>query len=597
MRYIRVIRTILFILPILFASCSEDLKGYMVNGNYLKIDKGELGFSVDEIRKSISIESKGTWNIISSPEWLDISPTSGDGTTTVSLNVIDYPQSDATVSGIISLQLNDLTSKIQVSRAPYKFLVPTTELSFGAQDESRKEVFVRSNTDWTIIKNKSWCHVSDQSSNGDKTVYVSCDKNNTNEVRRDTLQIRTKLDTILVPVYQSISDYYINPSTPTLVYEIEGGSQSFTVDSNTDWTQKLLHGGLGSIVRNGNMLTLTVNKNTSAEERFDTIYIYATNSEIKAEMKDSALVYIRQKGLDPVLEIYPDSIPFGNKAGTGSFSIESNLNWEVTCKCDEGDWCHITSSKTGTGNGTITLSVDQNPLGAKARDAVVTITTSAMTKIVKIHQAAGEEPIIRIIPETIESTGLRYGNIGGTQSFQVQSNIEWSVKSGDVSWCHIETPDGTGIGTKDINVAVDVNPAESKKRECVITISSSLGKKEITVYQDPGDKGYVRVVKDGTETNKLSAKPQGETLTFDIESNLSNWTVSSNKDWCVVKTPSGSFNGTIELTVGLNSGSEARDATITIKSKVSDVIVTVHQEPKAVPGGGDNPDPSYSRKR
>ena len=62
-------------------------------------------------------------------------------------------------------------------------------------------------------------------------------------------------------------------------------------------------------------------------------------------------------------------------------------------------------------------------------------------------------------------------------------------------------------------------------------------------------------------------------------------------------TSSGSFNGTIELTVGLNSGSEARDATITIKSAINDVTVTVHQEPKEIPGGGDNPAPSYSRKR
>ena len=591
MRYIRVIRTILFILPILFASCSEDLEGYMVNGNYLKIDMGELGFSVDEIRKSISIESKGTWNIISSPEWLDISPTSGDGTTTVSINVIDYPQSDATVSGIISLQLNDLTSKIQVSRAPYIFLVPTTELSFGAQDESRKEVFVRSNTDWTIIKNKSWCHVS---SNGDKTVYVSCDKNNTNEVRRDTLQIRTKLDTILVPVYQSISDYYINPSTPTLVYEIEGGSQSFTVDSNTDWTQKLLHGGLGSIVRNENMLTLTVNKNTSAEERFDTIYIYATNSEIKAEMKDSALVYIRQKGLNPVLEITPDSLStkplqFGSNSSAGSFSIESNLNWTITC--DKEEWCHITSSKSGTGNGTVNISVDQNPLGAAARDAVVTITTSALTKIVKIHQAAGETPVLNVIPSTLGT--LEYENGESTQSFTIQSNIEWSVTCSDESWCHIVSPTSAVTGNREVKVKVDVNPAEAPERTCSLIIKSSwFDNKTITVHQKKGDAGYVRV-----SNSTLSAKPQGEILTFNIESNLSNWTVSSNKDWCVVKTPSGSFNGKVELSVGQNSSSEALDATITIKSKVSDVIVTVHQEPKAVPGGGDNPDPSYSRKR
>ena len=476
------------------------------------------------------------------------------------------------------------------------FTVSRDHFEFSS-NQSEEQLIIHSNVNWNISKVYGWCHVTpDLSGEGDKTLTVYCDNNTTSKDRYDTLLV--KIDTRIkrIPVFQSGSKYYIVPSTPRLEYEIAGGVQSFTVTSNTDWAPSLLHGGFGTLRQSGNELTLTVNRNTTAEERYDTILIAATNPEIQ----EQAFVYVLQKPLDPVLEIKPDSLStkplqFGSNSSAGSFSIESNLIWTLTC--DKEEWCHITSSKSGTGNGTVNISVDQNSLGAAGRDAVVTIHTSSLTKTVKIHQAAGEEPIIRIIPETIESTGLRYGNIGGTQSFQVQSNIEWSVKSGDVSWCHIETHDGTGIGTKDINVAVDVNPAESKKRECVITISSSLGKKEITVYQDPGDKGYVRVVKDGTETNKLSAKPQGETLTFDIESNLSNWTVSSNKDWCVVKTPSGSFNGTIELTVGLNSGTTSRDAIITIKSAISDVTVTVHQEPKAIPGGEDNPNPSYSRKR
>lgn len=582
----------MFILPILFAGCSEDLAGYMANGNYLKIDKSDLNFSVDEKSKSISIDSKGTWNITSKPEWLDISPTSGNGTSTVYLDVIDYPQSDAAVNDIISLQLDNLTSKILVSRAPYKFLVSTTEISFSAQDDSKKELFVRSNTNWTITKNNSWCHISDQSGNGDKTVYVSCDKNNTNQTRRDTLQIKTKLDTIMVPIYQSISDYYINPSTPILVYEPEGGSQSFTVDSNIEWTQKLLHGGLGSIIRNGDMLTLSINKNTSAEERFDTISIYATNSEIK----ESAQVYVRQKGLDPVLEITPDSLnskpmQFKSNGGNGTISIQSNLKWNVTCECKEGDWCHITSSKSGTGNGTVNISVDQNPLGATGRDAVVTIHTSSLTKTVKIHQAAGETPVLNVIPSTLGT--LEYENGESTQSFTIQSNIEWSITCSDESWCHIVSPTSAVTGNGEVKIKVDVNPAEAPERTCTLRIKSSwFEDKIVTIHQKKGDPGYIRV-----SNSTLNAKPQGETLSFNIESNLSNWTVSSNQSWCDVKTTSGSFNGTVSLSVGLNSGSEAREATITIKSAISDVTVTIHQEPKAVPGGDDNPDPSYSRKR
>lgn len=473
------------------------------------------------------------------------------------------------------------------------FTVNRDHFEFSS-NQSEEQLIIHSNVNWNISKVYGWCHVTpDLSGEGDKTLTVSCDNNTTSKDRYDTIQIKTASETKRIPIFQSGSTYYIVPSTPRLEYGIAGGIKSFTVSSNTDWVPSLLHGGLGTLKQNGNELTLTAYENTTAEVRYDTILIAATNPDIQVQ----AFVYVYQDGLEPKLEVTPDSLKskplqFGSDTGTGSFNIESNLNWELTCKCKEEDWCHITSNKTGTGNGTVSLSVDQNPLGAKARDAVVTITTSALTKKVNIHQAPGEKPVLKIIPSTLDT--LKYENTGGTNSFTVESNVDWSVTCSDNSWCHIETPSGNVTGNGEVKVNVDVNPAEAPERSCTLKIKSSwFDDKTVTVHQKKGDAGYVRV-----SNSTLNAKPQGETLTFNIESNLSNWTVYSNHpDWCDVNTPSGSFNGTVELSVGLNSGSDARDATITIKSVISDVTVTVHQEPKDIPGGGDNPNPSYSRKR
>lgn len=470
------------------------------------------------------------------------------------------------------------------------FTVSRDHFEFSS-NQSEEQLIIHSNVNWNISKVYGWCHVTpDLSGEGDKTLTVYCENNTTSKDRYDTLLV--KIDTRIkrIPVFQSGSKYYIVPSTPRLEYEIAGGVQSFTVTSNTDWAPSLLHGGFGTLRQSGNELTLTVNRNTTAEERYDTILIAATNPEIQ----EQAFVYVHQKPLDPVLEIKPDSLStkplqFGSNSSAGSFSIESNLNWTLTC--DKEEWCHITSSKSGTGNGTVNISVDQNSLGAAGRDAVVTIHTSSLTKTVKIHQAAGETPVLNVIPSTLGT--LEYENGESTQSFTIQSNIEWSVTCSDESWCHIVSPTSAVTGNREVKVKVDVNPAEAPERTCSLIIKSSwFEDKIVTVHQEKGDVGYVRV-----SNSTMSAKPQGETLTFDLESNLSNWKVSSNKDWCVVNTPSGSFNGTISLVVGLNSGSEARDAIITIKSAINDVTVTVHQEPKAVPGGGDNPNPSYSRKR
>lgn len=496
MRDIKVISIILFAFTILMGGCSEDLsEGFYVNESYLRIEDGILYFSDSTISVSTVIDSKGEeWSITKKPEWLEVAPMKGNGKCSVSVKVIEYSQSETTVNDFIHCQLGNLTGKIQVCRAPYKFVVsPTTESSFGAQDDSKKELFIRCNTTWNIKKDSSWCHVSEQSAKGDKTILVYCDKNTTNQIRRDTLQIMTNLDTIYVSVFQTSSVYYINPTTPKLEFEVEGGEQSFTVDSNTEWTTRLVYGNIGTLKRSANQLTFVANRNTTAEEKYDTILIESIGSDVKA------LVPVHQKGLDPILEIKPESLA---------------------------------------------------------------------------------------------TMPLRFANQGGEGTIGIESNLKWTANSSDESWCHIESPASEVTGNGEVKIRVDVNPAEAPERDCNVLIKSSSGNKTIKVHQAKGDAGYLKAT-----PSSLDAQPQGGTLTFNIESNLSSWTVSSNQSWCKVQTASGSFNGTVSLSVELNSGTDARDATITIKSVIGDVTVTVHQEPKDVPGDDDNPNPKYSRKR
>lgn len=598
MKHVSIIKTFIILFSFLFAGCSVDLpEGYTVNRNFLRIGQnGVLHFSDQETSQSITLESKGTWSCIGHPEWLEVTPKSGTGTSQVSVKIVEYPSDNIGKIDTVYIKLGDLISKIIVNLAPYKFdVTPKTEFVFGAQEDNKKELFINCFTKWNVKKEFDWCHVSELSGSGEKTLSIYCDNNNTNQIRRDTLQIRTNLDTIYVPIFQSSSAFYIVPSTPKLEYGIAGGVQSFTVMSNTEWLPRLLHGGMGTLKQNGNELTLTVNENTSADVRFDTILIASTNPDINVH----GMVYVRQIGRTPILEIAPDSLDsrpllFGRNGGEGAFSIKSNLRWNLICKCEDGgNWCRITSDLSGNDNAVVNIVVDNNPLGSAPRTAVITINTSSVTKEIKVNQAAGEKPILEIIPSALEETPLSFNNAGHTQTFSIQSNVEWSVICSDASWCHIETPQGTGAGQKEVKVTVDVNPAESPERRCSLLVKSSwFDDKKIAIYQEKGAEGFIIPF-----PAVVSAPPQGGTVLLEVQSNLSSWVVSSSSDWCKVNTISGSLNGTVELTIGLNSDSEARDATITIKSAIKDVTVTVYQEPKAVPGGGDNPDPSYSRKR
>ena len=198
MRYIRIIESLLLTLPFFLTGCSEDLDGYKLNGNYLKIentDNGVLNFSDDVTSRSVTIKSKGVWNITSKPEWLYISPIYGNGTTTVSFKVIGYPSSDENRIDTVKIVLDNLVSKVIAKQAAsaYKFVLSTKSLEFGASETDGKTITLSTNSSWAIVNNKGWCHVSSLEGKGDAELTFSCDENTTGKDRENVVEFKTWL--------------------------------------------------------------------------------------------------------------------------------------------------------------------------------------------------------------------------------------------------------------------------------------------------------------------------------------------------------------------------------------------------------------------
>ena len=589
MKGIKNIQVLLLSLLILLGGCNDDLadKGYYASNNYFKIGSGVINFSDDVETVTVPIESKGPWNITNIADWLDVSPISGSGSGFFSVKATENPSSTESRLDTLYVHHDDLISKLQVKQTPsvYKFVYTPTQLEFGSNETGKKTVTLDNNTIWTVSNTKGWCHVSPTSGKGSAELQVYCDVNSTNAERKDVITIKTvKGESYEIPVTQSGTEFYLKISPEKLEkFKRGGGKQEIQILSNSEWTITSSDGWCTPSQYRGSgdqIITISATQNTLTSDR-NTIITISWDQEVKT------IEVTQERGEEPRLSVSPQTIePFTYQGGNCTFEVSSNTDWTVE---SNQEWCHIDSpTETITGDGNITIIVDENPLGSGPRDAIITISSNAGDKQIEILQEKGQDPFINV-----SSDQLSFSNKEEQKTVTVTSNIEWSVESTNNSWCHIETPQGTGVGTKEVKIKVDVNPAEASERNCSLSIKSSwFEDKKIGVHQAKGDAGYLNV----TPSN-LEAKPQGGTISFDIESNLSSWTVSSNQKWCKVQTTSGSFNGTVSLFVELNSGTTARDATITIKSAISDVTVTVRQEPKAVPGGDDNPDPKYSRKR
>lgn len=588
MKKVKNMHLLLLLLLVVQASCNDDLadKEYYANNNYFSIGSGLINFSDGVETVTISVESKGPWNITNIPDWIDVSPKSGSGTGSFSVSATKNPLSIESRSDTLYVHHDGLTSLLQVKQAPsaYKFVFTPTQLEFGSNETGKKAVTLDNNTTWTASNTKGWCHVSPTSGKGITELQVYCDVNSTNAERKDIITIKTaKGESHEIPVTQSGTEFYLKTSPEKLEkFKRGGGKQEIQILSNSEWTITSSDGWCTPSQYRGSgdqKINISATQNTLTSDRNTTITI-SWGQEVKT------IEVTQERGEEPRLSVSPQTIePFTYQGGNCTLEVISNTDWTVECN---QEWCHIDSpTETITGDGNIKIIVYENPIGSSARDAILTIKSNAGDKQIEIHQEKGMDPYINV-----PSDQLSFSNKEEQKTITITSNIDWTIESTNNSWCHIETPQGMGVGTKEVKIKVDVNPAEAPERDCNVVIKSSLGNKTIRVHQAKGDVGYLKA----TPSN-LDAKPQGGTATFDIESNLSNWTVSSNKEWCKVQTASGSYNGTVSLSVELNSGTDARDATIMIKSVMSDVTVTVHQEPKDVPGDDDNPNPKYSRKR
>jgi hypothetical protein len=156
----------------------------------------------------------------------------------------------------------------------------------------------------------------------------------------------------------------------------------------------------------------------------------------------------------------------------------------------------------------------------------------------------------------------------GTTTFSVTSNSAWTVVSDSPSWCTIAPASGSNNGT--LMATYTVNTLTTPRTATITTTVAGISPVTVTVTQ-AGATPTLTVL---PANQNVPATPAGST-SFAVTSN-SSWTVVSDQAWAV-PTPSGSGNGTINVTYSVNAG-VVRVANITTTvAGIPPVTVTVSQ--------------------
>lgn len=481
------------------------------------------------------------------------------------------------VTFLIGCNFNDLDVD-QIASNEYRVLnLSMNNVVF--ENEFENVIHIEGNNSWEIKSVPSWLSIAPL--NGlNEDVHIVAEVNPSSETDREaTLEVVSGFVKKEITITQRRSDGILNVTPSTFGFGPEGGKDNLHIDCNGKWIVKTNNNWchLSQTSGTGNtIIELTCDANNSNGERIDTIYV---SNALGLNTKKIPVI---QSSTD--LYIIPGikNLEFNGQGETIKFQLLSNVKWNITAS---HSWCQV-SPISGNGDQEISVTLGRNPT-ASPRNAKLTITstTSGVSPVeVNITQYKGEDPRL-----TIDSNSANFPNKGGTKTITVNSNINWYVEYTS-DWFYA-TPTESTFGDGTITIIANQNRAMAKENKGTIYVCSELGRTPISVYQDPGEDGYIKA-----STTSLFFNANAQQTTFTVESNI-DWSVSSTENWCTVSSNVIGLDGTVTVNVTKNTGTSARTANITLKSNAANVTVSVNQDPLQVPGGDDNPNPNYAKKR
>ena len=164
----------------------------------------------------------------------------------------------------------------------------------------------------------------------------------------------------------------------------------------------------------------------------------------------------------------------------------------------------------------------------------------------------------------------QFGAKGGEQTVTVSATAAWTISKGAGSdWLTIK-PESGSAGTAQVTLTAAENTTTGS-RTATITIKSGELTKSIDVSQSAANPVI------SLDTSSLEFASGSGSKAFKIMTNTT-WTVASDQTWCSVSPASGSNDGSVTVSVGENSSTVERTATITVKSEAGDQTVKVTQK-------------------
>ncbi len=306
---------------------------------------------------------------------------------------------------------------------------------------------------------------------------------------------------------------------------------------------------------------ITVNPGGSGAGNGTVSYSIVSNPDTAARIGAitvaDATFTVTQAGQTCTYQINPSQASVSHSGVRDSASViaPTGCAWTATSL---DSWISITGGHSGSGNGTVNYSVENNP-NLYARTGWMAIAGREF----RVDQAA--------TPCTFNllSTGQNFPGSGGTGSIQVNSVLgcSWSAAS-QAPWITLTTGESYS-GTYIVQYSVSPNPT-IYPRSGFLTLAGQT----YAVTQDGIPCTYA------LSPSGLSFPPEGGTAAFELATpDGCTWSAVSGEAWVsFISGSSGTGKGTVEFSLSFNNDPALRSTAITVAGEIFTILQEGTQE-------------------
>ncbi len=243
----------------------------------------------------------------------------------------------------------------------------------------------------------------------------------------------------------------------------------------------------------------------------------------------------------PLLSVSPTSLNFGAATVTLPLTIGNAGGGTLTWQCT-GRAPYVTvSPASGTGRGTVNVTVKRDGLTAGTRTYSVTVTSNGGTKVVPVSFVVGA-PLLGVSP-----TSLAFGTTATQLPIAITNKgtgtLTWQC-TGQPPWITVSPTSGTGPAT--VKVTANRSGLTPATRTFTVMITSNGGSAKVSavvVVEAPGVWTTPSSLDFGASTLGLSLTIRGKGGAVPV------WTCTADHPWVSMSATSGTGAKTITVRV------------------------------------------------